>query len=51
MNRTPYDSDVTDTQWEILKPIIEKEYDIQCGRPRKIDLREVINAIFYLRAC
>ena len=42
-NRKPYDSDLTDAQWSILEPMLPppKRRD----RPRKIDLREVVNAI------
>ena len=43
-----YPSDLTDEEWEIVKPILEKLDPYTTGRPRKIDLREVINAIFYL---
>jgi len=41
-----YPSDFTDEEGEILEPIILESYTI--GRPRKSDLRERLNAIFYL---
>jgi putative transposase len=47
----PYDrypSDLTDEEWEIIKPILEQADPYTTGRPRKVDLREVVNAIFYL---
>jgi putative transposase len=43
--RKPYPSDMTDEQWTILVPLIPVN---QVGRPRKVDMREVVNAIFYL---
>ena len=43
-----YPSDLTDDEWEMVKPILEKHDSDQIGRPRTIDLREVVNAIFYL---
>jgi putative transposase len=48
MNRKAYDSDLTDEQWEILKPFMEKRHVLGWGRPRTVDIREVVNAIFYL---
>jgi|SRR3974390_385385 len=46
MERIPYPSDVTDEQWAILEPRIPPARP--GGRPRKADLRQVVNAIFYL---
>jgi len=43
--RKPYPSDLTDEQWEIIKPLIPVN---TVGRPRKVEMREVLNAIFYL---
>jgi putative transposase len=43
--RKPYPSDLTDEQWAILEPLIPVN---TTGRPREIDMREVLNAIFYL---
>jgi putative transposase len=43
-----YPSDLTDEEWDILKPILEKADPYTTGRPRQVDLREVVNAIFYL---
>ena len=43
--RKPYPSDLTDDQWEIIRPLIPV-YTV--GRPREVDMREVVNAIFYL---
>jgi putative transposase len=46
MNRNPYPSDLTDAQWGLLEPWIPPPRP--GGRPRKTDMREVVNAIFYL---
>ena len=46
MERKPYPSDVTDEQWKILKPLVPPAR--RGGRPRKTDVRQVVNAIFYL---
>jgi putative transposase len=43
--RKPYPSDLTDAQWAIIKPLIPSP---GVGRPRTNDLREILNAIFYL---
>src|SRR4051812_26244709 len=45
MTRKPYPSDVTDEQWAILEPLIPPAQP--GGRPRKVDIREVVNALFY----
>ena len=43
--RKPYPSDLTDEQWALLEPLIPVS---KVGRPRTVDMREVLNAIFYL---
>ena len=43
--RKPYPSDLTDEQWEIVRPLIPVS---RVGRPREVAMREVLNAIFYL---
>jgi hypothetical protein len=45
--RKPYSTDISDSQWSILKPLIPPSKP--GGRPRTVDMREIINAIFYLR--
>src|SRR5258708_16326665 len=45
MKHKPYPSDLTDQQWSILEPLTPPAR--RCGRPRKTDLRQVVNAIFY----
>lgn len=44
--REAYPSDLTDTQWTILVPLIPASK--HGGRPRKVNMREVINTILYL---
>jgi putative transposase len=46
MSRKPYPSDLTDAQWQLLRPLLPAAK--AGGRPRKTDLREVLNALFYL---
>jgi putative transposase len=43
--RKPYTSDLTDAQWDIIQPMIPNH---NTGRPRTTNMREVLNAIFYL---
>jgi putative transposase len=45
MTRKRYPSDLTDAQWAVLEPWIPPPRP--GGRPRKTDMREVVNAIFY----
>ena len=44
--RNPYPTDLTDTEWEILHPLIPSASP--GGRPRSVDMREILNAIFYV---
>jgi putative transposase len=44
--RKPYPTDLTDAQWAILEPLIPSAKP--GGRPREVDMREVVNAMFYL---
>jgi putative transposase len=46
--RQAYPSDLTNEQWGLLKPLLPPPRTDHIGRPREIDLREVINAILYL---
>ena len=43
--RKAYPSDLTDDQWALIEPHIPV-FDL--GRPRAVDMREVLNAILYL---
>ena len=46
MKRRPYPSDLTDEQWEVLFPALPPAK--LGGRPRTVNLREVINGILYV---
>jgi len=41
-----YNTDLTDEQWSLIEPLIPP--NVGQGRPTKIDLRQVVNAILYL---
>ena len=42
-----YTSDLTDRQWELVKPLLPLER-AGPGRPLELDMRAVLNGIFYL---
>jgi len=44
--RKPYPSDLTDEQWELMEVVIPAARP--GGRPRGVEIREVVNAILYL---
>jgi putative transposase len=47
--RKPYPSDLTDEQWAIVGPMIPPaKQNTQGGRPRKVDMREVLTTLFSL---
>ena len=41
-----YPSDLTDAEWALVAPLIRPAK--RGGRPRTVDVREVLNAIFYV---
>ena len=43
-----YPSDLIDEEWEIIETIISDLDPYTTGRPRTTDLREIMNAIFYI---
>jgi putative transposase len=43
--RKPYSTDLTDVQWEIIRPLIPDAKP--GGRPREVDIREVLNTLLY----
>ena len=45
--RRAYPSDLTDEQWQILRPLLAAE--VGPGRPAEVDLREIINALLYIK--
>lgn len=46
MTRKAYKSDLTDGEWRIIEPLLPPAK--LGGHPRTVDMREVVNAIFYL---
>src|SRR5438105_2986186 len=47
--RKKYPSDLTDEQWAIVAPLIPPaKQSSRGGHPRTVDMREVLNTIFYL---
>jgi putative transposase len=46
MNKQSYPTDLTDRQWQCISPLVPSAKP--GGRPRSLEMREVINAILYL---
>ena len=46
MRRKPYPTDLSDEQWIQLAPLLGKTSER--GAPRRVDLREILNALLYL---
>jgi len=50
MTRKPYSTDISDEQWELIANLLPPaKSENKNGRKRTTNLREVINAIFYLQ--
>jgi putative transposase len=48
MKRKPYPSDLTDGQWALIEPLLPRaSRHRRRGRPRKTELREIVDALFY----
>ena len=47
MSRQSYPSDLTDQEWQQLKPLLPQERN-PIGTPRTLELREVVNALLYV---
>ncbi len=43
--RKAYKTDLTDAQWEVIEPLLPPA--LPGGRPREVDLREVLNTLLY----
>ena len=46
----PYETDLTDDQWAVIAPLLTTKTDQERyngGRPRTVDLRAIVNALFY----
>lgn len=49
MSRTPYPTDLSEVEWLILEPLLLAVLNLsKRGRPRQVDLREIVNAIRYV---
>lgn len=46
MKRAPYSTDLSDGQWACIAPLVPAPKP--GGRPRSVDMREVLNAIWYV---
>ncbi|MGP4112711.1 IS5 family transposase [Streptomyces sp. 4N509B] len=52
--RRPYPSDLSDTRWELIEPVLSawrakrRRGALDIGRPPEHDLREIMNAILYV---
>jgi len=44
MTATPYPTDLTDTEWDLIKDLIPPPKP--GGRPRELDMRAVVKALF-----
>lgn len=47
MSYKAYPSDLTDGEWQLIQPLLPAPSPI--GHPREVDLREVVNVIFYMQ--
>ncbi len=47
MRRDNYVTDLSDAEWEVLQPLVPPPRP--GGRPRDMDCREILNAVFYVR--
>lgn len=47
MSRKPYPTDLTEQEWELLQPLIPPPKT--GGRPRTVNMREIVNAILYVQ--
>jgi putative transposase len=45
--RKLYPSDLSDAEWEIIRPLLPPPKVV--GHPRTVDLREILNGIFYVQ--
>lgn len=46
-HRKPYPSDLSDAEWEVLKPLLPLPKGF--GHPVEVDFREILNGIFYVQ--
>jgi putative transposase len=43
-----YPSDLTDEQWQVIRPMLPKRKMGKAGRPRTVEQRDLLDAIFYI---
>ena len=48
MRTNKYPSDLTDDQWQLIRPLLPKRRWNKPGRPRTVALRGIVDAIFYI---
>ena len=48
LSREPYDTDLSDEEWNVIEPFFGKEKRDGRGRPRGCPVREVVNAALYV---
>ena len=48
MTRKAYPTDISDVEWDLIKSMIPAESKRKRGKKRQVDMREVVNAIFYI---
>ena len=46
MTRNSYSTDLNDAEWDLFQPFMPADQAL--GRKRSVDLREILNAIYYL---
>ena len=47
LQRKLYLSEMSDAQWQVIHPLLPAPQGF--GHPRTVDLREILNAIFYVQ--
>jgi transposase len=47
--RPAYPSDLTDPQWSLLEPLLRERDAGGPGRPARVALREIVNALLYIK--
>jgi len=48
LTRKTYPSDLSDEQWALLEPLIPPARTREGGRPREVNMREIVNTVLYL---
>jgi putative transposase len=48
MRQERYPSDLTDEQWNLIRPMLPRRRSGKPGRPPEVDRRDILDAIFYL---